>query len=161
MLSDEEQQECQETLRLFLAAGKAQEDEEGELVFKTEFAEKFQRSIIANSLMSRAERFLSMAGGSTLNATFRIPCISVTPVDQSLAEKACVAAAKACSIFPFSMYFYDFGCILQRIGKEGEARTAFTQFLGKIEVDQADSAMQPWLGSRNIEACVQWARKLV
>jgi hypothetical protein len=162
VLTEEEQQECEETLRLFIAAGKEQEGgEEGEIVVKKEFAETFQRSIIAYTLMQRAERFLCMAGGSALNATLHVPCICVTPIDPVLAEKACVSGAKACSIFPFSMHFYDFGCILQQVGKEGEAAIAFRQFLGKIESDLADPWKQGWLNQRSILACMQFARKMI
>jgi hypothetical protein len=85
----------------------------------------------------------------------------VTPIDPVLAEKACVTAAKACSVFPFSMHFYDFGCILQQVGKEGEAAIAFREFLGRIEFDLADPWKQGWLNQRSILACMQFARKMI
>jgi len=161
-LTDEEHQECQETLHFFLSTWREEEDDqEGEFVIRKDFAETFQRSIIAYSLMGRAERFLCMAGGSAIQATLHIPCICVTPIDPVLAEKACVTAAKACSAFPFSMHFYDFGCILQQVGKEGEAAIAFKEFLGRIEFDLADPWKRSWLNQRSILACMQFARKMV
>ena len=162
ILTDEEQQECQETLRSFLATWKEQEeDQEGEFAVRKDFAETFQRGIVAFSLMRRAERFLEMAGGSAIDTVFHIPNLRRTPLDPDLSEKACVTAAKACAILPLSIHFYDFGCILTQVGKSSEAKVAFSMFLKRVATDYSNVKMQFWLKSRNIQAHVQFAEQMI
>lgn len=49
-------------------------------------------------------------------------------------EQACMAAAKACGDFPLSIYFYDFGCILQQVAKPDEAKQMLPSFCGAREL---------------------------
>ncbi len=154
VLSDEEADECQQMIRMIT------EEEDGEWVVKKEFAEEFQRGIIAFCLMGRADRFLSEAGGSAVHITFHIPYYSPdATVQEDLAEKACISAAKACAIYPIPIYFYDFGCILYQLGKNEDAIAAFQQFISHHETVTPE--MQLWLRTRDVESALRMARELV
>jgi len=154
--TDEEQEECQQTIRRFT------QTDEGEWVVKKEHAESFQRGMIAHSLMSRAERFLGMAGGSAVHITFHLPYYSPgQSLDSDLAEKACVSAAKACAIYPLPIYFFDFGCILHQIGKTDEAQIAFAHFLSGLEKCKLDPMVQIWDANRDIPSSAQIAREIL
>jgi hypothetical protein len=162
VLTDEEHQECQETLRSFLSTWKEQEDDqEGEFVVRKDFAETFQRGIIAYSLMRRAERFLELAGGSAIDTIFHTPNFRGIPLNPDLCEKACVTAAKACAILPLSIHFYDFGCILTQVGKPDEAKVAFSTFLKRVAADYSDITLQSWLKQRDIQAHILAAEQMV
>jgi hypothetical protein len=161
-LTDEEHQECQETFHYFLSTWKEQEeDQNGEFVVSKDFAETFQREIIAYSLMRRAERFLEMAGGSAIDTIFHTPNFRGTPLNPDLSEKACVTAAKACAIHPLSIHFYDFGCILTQVGKPDEAKVAFSTFLKRVAADYSNVSRQGWLKQRDIQAHILAAEQMV
>lgn len=162
ILTDEEQQECQERMRFFLAVGREQaEGEEGRLVVKEDHAETFQRGVIAYSLMRRAERLLEMAGGSAVYTGLHVPHFCGASLEPDLAEKACATAAKACAIFPLSVHFYDFACILIQVGKSDDAKVVFSTFLAKVAADHSDPVMQGWLKTRNLQALVQLAEQMI
>ena len=72
----------------------AEDDQEGEFVVRKDFAETFQRGIIAYSLMRRAERFLEMAGGSAIDTVFHTPNFRGMPLNPDLCEKACVTCSQ-------------------------------------------------------------------
>ena len=113
-LTDDEMQECQAMIRSLTQA------EGGQYVMREDVADSFKRSIIAMCLMGRAERFLALSKN----------------------EAACQSAAKACAVFPVSIYFYDFGCILKGAGKGADARLMFQEFLRRHRNEQprAESA---------------------
>ena len=151
VLTNEEQQECQTLLRSLMQA------EGGHYFMKEELMDSFKRSIIALCMMGRAERFLIEAGCGSL----RVPLSAGQRYRPECAEKACQAAAKACGIFPLSVYFYDFGCVLQQIGRSGEARQMFTEFLRRVGTETLDPIMQSVLKQRDVEQAAQRARKLI
>src|SRR5437870_9946497 len=47
--------------------------------------------------------------------------------------------------------FYDFGCILQKIGKPDEAKQMFTVFLRRVATETLDPVMQLTLNHRDVE----------
>ena len=162
VLTDDEQQECNEMLHFFVTTLKEQEDnQEGEVVIKQDYAETFQRGIVAYTLMRRAERFLEMAGGSAIDTTLHVAKFRGIPLDPDLCERACVAAAKACATLPLSVHFYDFGCILTQIGQVDEAKVAFSTFLRKVVADYSNGEMGAWLKARDIQAHVQFAEQMI
>ena len=95
-------------------------------------------------MMGRADRFRILSGSQ-----------------QQYKEEACQAAAKACSIFPLSIYFYDFGRILQEVGKPKEARLLFTEFLKRIGSETLDPIMEFTLNQRDVEDALRHAREVV
>jgi hypothetical protein len=129
-LTDDEMQESQAMLRSLTQA------EGGEYVIREDLADSFKRSIIAMCLMSRADRFIAL----------------------SQTEAACQSAAKACAVFPVSICFYDFGCILMKAGKAGDARQMFQEFLRRYRIEKPDAVMQTTLNQRDIEAAVRHAQ---
>lgn len=156
VLTDDEQEDCQRTIRELTKA------DDGEWVVKKEHAESFQRGIIAHCLMSRAERFLGLAGGSAVHITFHLPYYSPgLSLDNELAEKACVSAAKACAIYPLPIYFFDFGCILYQIGKMDEAKIAFSNFLSTLEKCKLDPMAQSWNQTRDIPSSERIAIEII
>jgi hypothetical protein len=138
VLTDEEQQECQAMLVSLLQA------EDGSYVMREELIDSFKRSIVALCMMGRAERFVILANS-----------------DQQYRERACEAAAKACSAFPLSIYFYDFGCILKRPGKLGEAKKMFAEFLRRQATEALDPIMRSVLNQRDVERAVEHAKQEV
>lgn len=116
--------------------------EEGEWVLRKDIADSFYRSIAANCLMGRADRFLILCDS---NPEYK--------------ELACQAAAKACAIFPVSIYFYDFGRILEQVGKQDEAMLAFAEFLRRVGTAPIDSVMKFTLDGRNVDEAVKHARE--
>ena len=82
VLTDEEQHECETMLRSLTQA------EGGEYVIRKDIADSFKRSIVALCMMGRAERFLIFSGSQP-----------------EYKEQACLAASKACGVFPLSIYF--------------------------------------------------------
>jgi hypothetical protein len=135
VLTDEEQQDCQAMLRSL-----TQTEGDGSWYIKQELHDSFNRSVIALCMMGRAERFLILSGS---NPEYR--------------EQACQAAAKACAIFPLSIYFYDFGRILQRVGKIDEARQMFTEFLTRNGTEVVDPIMQVILKKRDAAGAAEQA----
>ncbi len=122
---------------------------------REELVDSFKRSIVALCMMGRAERFLLLAGCGLLGFR-RAP---EGPIDPQSVEKACQAAAKACGVFPLSIYFYDFGCVLQRVGKEAEAKQMFAEFLRRVGNETLDPIMELVLKQRDIESAVRHAHQ--
>ena len=155
-LTDDEIEECEAFIRSLVR------DSDGEWVVKKEYADLTQRGMIALCLMSRAERFLGQAGGSAIHIVHHKPYYSPgLQLDEDLADRACVSAAKACAILPLPIYSYDFGCILYQVGKFDEARIAFAAFLSAIEHSVANPAMDMWNKTRDIAASASIARELL
>lgn len=156
VLTDEEQhQECQEFIRSIVKS------DDGEWVVKEEFADAMRRSMIAVCLMGRAERLLAEAGGDQISSLFHIPHFGDGSLEPERAAQACITAAKACSIFPLSIHFYDFGCLLLQVGKLSEAKVAFAQFLSSTEVDTSDPVRQSWLKQRDTASAVEYCRAIL
>jgi TolA-binding protein len=129
-LTDDERQEAEAMLRsLAQARG-------GDWLIREDVQDAFQRSIIAMCLMARADRFIIL----------------------SQAEAACQSAAKACAVFPVSIYFYDFGCILTKAGKAADARKMFQEFLRRYRNETPDAMMRITLSQRDMEAAVRHAQ---
>ena len=112
-LTDEEHRECQEYLRSVIP-----QSDEGAWYMPKEAADIFERSMIAQCMMGRAERFAIL---------------------RQFAE-ACQAAAKACCIDPQCTHYYEFGRILEAAGKDVEARSMFVEFLRRYDADQQNDA---------------------
>jgi hypothetical protein len=72
---------------------------------------------------------------------------------------ACQAAAKACGVFPLSIYFYDFGCVLRQVGKPEEARQMLGEFLRRLWTEVRDPIMQSTLKHRDFELAAYSARQ--
>jgi len=138
VLTDEEQQECQAMLHSLTQA------EGGVVHIREELADSFHRSIIALCMMGRAERFLILSNSKP-----------------EYGERACQAAAKASAVFPLSIYFYDFACTLQKVGKSEEARLMFTEFLRRLGTEALDPVMQSTLNQRDVERAAQHARQVI
>ncbi len=137
-LTEEEQNECQAMLRSLTKA------EGGEYVMREDLIASFKRSIIAVCMMGRAERFLILANSQP-----------------QYREEACRAAAKACAVFPLSIYLYDFGCVLDKAGRPSEAKQMFTEFLRRRGTETLDAIMQTTLNQRDVEGAVRHAREAV
>jgi hypothetical protein len=137
ILTEDENRECQAMLD---SLGHA---EGGRYAIRGNLADSFRRSIIALCMMGRAERFLALSGSQP-----------------ECKDEACQAAAKACAVFPLSIYFYDFGCILQRVGKPVEARLMFTEFLRRHGTEELDPIMRITLDQRDVREAVRNARRL-
>ena len=115
----------------------------GSWFIKDEYLDSFRDSIVALCMMGRAERFLSMAGCGSLSVPLLSPWTKTTQTATQLSatelkNRACEAAAKACAAFPLSIYFFDFGCVLQQVGKSKEARLLFAEFLRRHGTEKLD-----------------------
>ena len=150
VLTDEEQQECQGMWRSLTRTNG------GSYAVKDGLADSLKRSVIALCMMGRAERFLIEAGCGSL----RVPLTAGQDHRPECAERACQAAAKACSIFPLSIYFYDFACVLRQAGKQDEAKRMFAEFLSRVETEALDPIMRTFLKQRDVEGAVQHAREM-
>src|ERR1035437_1170092 len=150
VLTEEEQQECQAMLRSLTKV------EGGYYGMRKELIDSFKRSIVALCMMGRAERFLIMAGCGSLSVSLS----AGEGYRPEYGEKACQAAAKACGVFPLSIYFFDFGCVLQQVGKSEEAIQMFREFLRRLETEVLDPVMQSTLNQRDVEQAVRHARQV-
>jgi hypothetical protein len=155
VLTDEEHQECQEFVRSIVKS------DDGEWAVKEEFADAMLRSMIAVCLMGRAERLLAEAGGDQISSMLHIPHFGDGSLESNRVEQACITAAKACAIFPLSIHFYDFGCLLLQVGKLGEAKVAFAQFLSSTEFDTSDPVRQIWLKQRDTVSAVEYCKAIL
>jgi hypothetical protein len=138
-LTEDERQECEAMLRSLTRS-----DDGSVAMIKEELADSFQRSIIALCLVGRAERFaiLSMS-------------------EPASAEEACRAAAKACAVYPLSICFYDFACILQQVGRTAEAKTMFREFLRRYETESPDPIEEITLRRRDLAGAVRDAQEQI
>jgi hypothetical protein len=138
VLTDEEHEECQ----AFVCSVIGQKSSEGNWYMKKELVEPFKRSLIAQCMMGRAERFAIFAS---------------SPGKEDYIEKACVAAAKAVGMYPLSMNLYDFACILHKVGKHEEAKMVFKEFLRKHESSPPNPVDEMFLKQRDVIAAVRHA----
>lgn len=111
----------------------------GKWIVKDEIADDFHRSWTAFALIGRAERLLAMGSG----------------------EEACRSAAKACVVYPLFIYFYDFACILDEVGKKDEARAMFGECIRLYELKQLTPMDVAILKQRDVEAALHHAREVV
>lgn len=137
-LTEEESQECESMLRSLTRA------DGGEYLIREEVADSFTRSIVALCLMGRAERFVLLAQSQP-----------------KFADEACSAGAKACSVFPISIYFYDFACVLKELRRWEESKVMFQEFLRRQESEQLGPVEQATLNQRDVAAAVRDAREQV
>lgn len=113
VLTKEERDECESFIRSMTHS------DGGANYVRADLADSFQRYFMSICLFGRAERFKILSSGEPSNAT-----------------KACEAAAKACAIFPISSSFYEFALILAGVGKKGEARAMFEEFLRRVGAEE-------------------------
>jgi len=130
-LTAEELEECRTCMHSFTRS------EEGAAYMRKEHIEPFTRSVAAFCLMGRAERFLIGSSSHPENK-----------------RKACEAAAKACAVFPISIYFYDFALILEGAGERLEARKAFAEFLRRYETEELGPVERLWMSQRDVNAAI-------
>jgi hypothetical protein len=152
VLTEEEQQECQSMLRSV-----TQVEGGGYFATRKGLIDSFKRSVVALCMMGRAERFLILAGCGSLT----LPMTAGSRYRSEYGEKACKAAAKACGVFPVSIYFYDFGCVLKQVGKPEEANQMFKEFLRRLETEVPDPIMQSTLNQRDVELAAQLAHQWI
>jgi hypothetical protein len=137
-LTDDEQQDCEAFIRSL-----TQSEDDGYYVIRKDLEDSFKRSIVALCLMTRAERFAVMSRPES-------------------AEEACMAAAKACAVYPLSIYFYDFACLLEGLQRQGEAKAMFEVFLRRRELERSlDPIQQTTLNQRDIAGAVRYAQQRV
>lgn len=159
VLSDEEMHECEDVLRAMLP-----EKDGGHWCIKEELLDSFRASTVALCMMGRAERFLRAAGCGSLSVPLVSPWITTTHTAGQVSQtdfknEACKAAAKACAVFPVSIYFYDCGCVLQQTGRSDEAKEMFREFLRRVGTEALDPIMQSTLNQRDVEQAIQHARQ--
>ncbi len=154
-LTGEEQEECESFLRSVIRTGDCEQVLSGPL------AGSFKRGVISACMMGRARRFLLRAAYSVADNK---------PVDWDKADwitlyepdwsrMAYRAAAKACDIFPVSINFYDFGCLLQEQGRHGKARVVFKEFLRRVSVSEIDPVARAAVSRRDLEGAIEHARQ--
>ena len=150
VLTDGERQECQTMLHTLTQV------EGGYYAIREELADSFKRSIVALCMMGRAERFLIAAGGGLLTGA---PPTPGQRYRAEYGERACQAAAKACGVFPLSIYFYDFACVLRQVGRPEEANQMLGEFLRRLETEVLDPIMRSTLKRRDVDLAAQFARQ--
>jgi hypothetical protein len=147
-LTEEEQEECQSYLRFVVRKGDCSR------LLKGELGTTFKRGIVSACMMGRARRFLHQAASSS---TSDAAC-SLTSDEPEYGELAYEAAAKACDIFPVSINFYDFGCLLQEQGRHGKARMLFREFLRRVELGDPGPVERAAISKRDIASAIEHAR---
>jgi hypothetical protein len=154
-LTAEEKEECESFLQSLIRTGGCEE------ILRGTMAGSFKHGVISACLMGRARRFQQFA---TSCAEIEFPAnwnfAGWDNADEpNWAEMAYDAAAKACDIFPISINFYDFGCLLQKQGRHGKARLAFKEFLRRANVNEIDPVARAAVSSRNIADAIEHACK--
>jgi hypothetical protein len=134
-LTDEEQQECQERWDL-LTKGPG-----GSCSMPEDLIDPFKRSIIAACLMGRAERFL------------------IISADREDYARACESAAKACVIFPLSIFLYDFAMILKKTGRVDDSKAMFRECLRLSRTEKIGPVEEITLRQRDIKSSLLYAEK--
>jgi hypothetical protein len=154
-LAEEEQEECESFLRFVIRTGDCRQ------VLRGDLAGSFKRGVISACMMDRARRFLLQAAYSVADHKpvdwDRADWISLYEPDW--ARMAYRAAAKACDIFPVSINFYDFGCLLQEQGRHGKARVAFKEFLRRVSVSEIDPVARAAVSRRDLDGAIEHARQ--
>jgi hypothetical protein len=130
-LTEEEHQECQAFLTSVIPQRK-----EGSWYMPEELIEPFKRSMVAFCMIQRANRFAIV----------------------KQAREACQAASKACVIYPLSVYFYDFACVLETLGQDSDSRTLFGEFIRRHECEPQNKVDEIVLGQRDLSSMVDYAR---
>ena len=137
-LTEDERQECESFIRSMTKA------EGGEYYFRKEVADSVQRSFIAMCLIGRAQRFAILAD----------------PQKPELVDEACRAGAKACSIYPLSVNFYGFACVLEQLRKLDESKAMFKEFLRQRDLESSpDPVQQSVLRAQDIAGMTRHARQ--
>jgi hypothetical protein len=131
-LSEEELQECQ----AFEDSMFPSKTEEGVWVMAKKL-EPFNASMVALCMMARAKRL----------AQLKQPA------------EACQAATKACLIYPLSVYFYDYACLLEAIGRPNHAKAMFAEFLRRYDLGPVEAKCdEVALTQRDLSAMLEYAK---
>ncbi|MGA9670646.1 MAG: hypothetical protein WBQ94_15655 [Terracidiphilus sp.] len=154
-LTGEEQEECESFLRSVIRTGDCGQ------AMRSPLAGSFKRGVVSACMMGRARRFLLQAAYSVADnkpvdwgrANW------ITFYEPDWARMAYRAASKACEIFPVSINFYDFGCLLQEQGRHGKARMAFKEFLRRVSVSEIDPVARAAVSRRNLDGAIEHARQ--
>ena len=152
-LTPDEKAECETFLRSVIESGDYQQ------IMKGTLAGSFKRGVISACMMGRARRFLLQAASHTADESFGRGNHEWDVNEPDLAELAYLAAEKACDIFPISINFYDFGCLLQEQGRNGKARVAFKEFLRRANVKEIDPIARAAVSRRDIAGAIEHARQ--
>ena len=153
-LTPEEKEECETFLRSVIQGGDCEQFLRGTL------ASSFKRGVISACMMGRARRFSLQAASRSADESYGRRIQEEWDVNEpDLAEMAYLAAEKACDIFPVSINFYDFGCLLQEQGRHGKARVAFKEFLRRANVKEIDPVARAAVSKRNIAGAIEHARQ--
>jgi hypothetical protein len=153
-LTPEEKEECETFLRSVIQSG------EYEQILRGSLAGSFKRGVISACMMGRARRFSLQAASRTADESFGRRKHEEWDLNEpDLAEMAYLAAEKACNVFPVSINFYDFACLLQEQGRHGKARVAFKEFLRRANVKEIDPIARAAVSRRNIAGAVEHARQ--
>jgi hypothetical protein len=154
-LTEEERAECESFLRSVIQKGDC------ERLLRGKMAASFKRGVISACMMGRARRFLHHAASCSVSdsSTADLNHPGWYSNEPDWAEMAYEAAAKACDIFPVSINFYDFGCLLQEQGRNGKARIAFKEFLRRASVKEIDAVARAAVSRRNIAGAIEHARQ--
>jgi hypothetical protein len=153
-LTPDEKEECDNFLRTVIQTGDC------EHLLKGTPVGSFKRGVVSACMMGRARRFMLQAASRTADESFgrwKYQDWDVNELD--LEEMAYRAAEKACDIFPVSINFYDFGCLLQDQGRHGKARVAFKEFLRRVYANEIDPIARAAVSRRNIPGAIEHARK--
>ncbi|MGD0840671.1 MAG: hypothetical protein ABSA32_05890 [Candidatus Acidiferrales bacterium] len=122
LLTEEEARECQRFIRSLTVT------DAGSITVRSDFADTANRLLTAVCLIGRANRFLISAGFVPVELGVGRGDPSLTNYDDYVAG-AVETFAKACAIYPLSISFYDFACILRAVGYKEEAKATFAEFL--------------------------------
>jgi hypothetical protein len=153
-LTQDEMEECETFFCSVVQSGAYEQWLKGSL------AGSFKRGVVSACLMARARRLLLQAASRTADESFGRQNGEDWDLDEpDLAEMAYLAAEKACDIFPVSINFYDFGCLLQEQGRHGKARVAFKEFLRRANVKEIDPVARAAVSRRNIAGAIEHARQ--
>jgi len=155
-LTPAEKEECETFLRSVIQSG------DYEHLLKGSLAGSFKRGVISACMLGRARRFSLQAASRTADESFGRRIHEEWDINEpDLAEMAYLAAEKACDIFPVSINFYDFGCLLQEQGRHGKARMAFKEFLRRANVREIDPIARAAVSRRDIASAIEHARQSV
>jgi hypothetical protein len=155
-LTPEEKEECETFLHSVIESGDYQK------LLKGTLAGSFKRGVISACMMGRARRFSLQAASRAADESFGRRIQEEWDVNEpDLAEMAYLSAEKACDIFPVSINFYDFGCLLQEQGRHGKARVAFKEFLRRANVREIDPIARAAVSRRDIASAIEHARQSI
>lgn len=147
ILTEEEQEECQGFIDSIT------HDEEGKVACaRKEHVEAIRRCLMAIALIGRADRLLILAG---------IHARQEQEGEEEKLEMACSAAAKASAIYPLPIFLYDFACILERAGKNADAKTIFKEFLRRQETYSPSPMDVGILNQRDIPSAILYAKDMI